>query len=376
MQNAEIDLDELVSAFEGTRIHMRVHGGNTGEAARRYNIDERKIVDFSSNANPLGPSSAAVRAARKGLAHIGRYTDPEMAALRKAIARFFGVKPAHVLCGSGSTGIIHLIPRALRPRKVLVLAPTFSEYASAVEDAGGEAVPFSLKERDGFRVDPLEMSFALKNVDMAFLCNPNNPTGQLVHKPEMLEIVRTALEHGVTLVVDESFMDFSEADSVVKEAVQTSHLICIRSFTKFFGMPGLRIGYAVSGEETIAGLREAQEPWIVTAPAEYAAIAALNDWGYIKKTRALIARERERVLSSLRVLPGLETFPSSANFILLKLTSLDGQVIIDRLGEQGLLVRNCSSFEGLDNRYIRIAVRTRWHNFRLVRALRKLLIPS
>ena len=211
---------------------------------------------------------------------------------------------------------------------------------------------------------------------MAFLCNPNNPTGRTVPKAEMLEIVRFALQNGVRLVVDEAFMDFDimGADSIVKEAVESSNLICLRDFASFFGMPGLRIGYAVSDEKTIAALHDRQEPWTVSIPTERAAIAVLGDWPYIKKTRRLVEKERGRLLSALRILPGVETFPCSANFILIKITSMDVPTFIGKLGELGMLVRDCSSFPGLDGRYIRIAVLARRENKRLIKAFRKLLV--
>jgi threonine-phosphate decarboxylase len=195
----------------------------------------------------------------------------------------------------------------------------------------------------------------------------------LIRKDEMFEIMRSATGHGARIVVDEAFMDFCDA-SMIKDAVESSHLICLRTFTTFFGMPGLRAGYAVSNEATINALREGQEFWPGSIPAEQAAIAALNDWGHIKKTRKLIEKERDRLLSAFRVLPGVETFPCAANFILIKLTSYDGGTLRNRLGEQGLIVRDGSSFPGLDGRFIRIAVKTRRENKRLIRALRKLLI--
>jgi threonine-phosphate decarboxylase len=262
----------------------------------------------------------------------------------------------------------------LKPKKVLIPIPTFPEYATAVEAAGGEVVPFRLKERSGFHVDPVEMAFALTGMDMALLCNPNEPTGMLVSKDEMAEIMRSAAQHGVQLVVDEAFMDYCDASTMIKEAVQSSNLICIRTFSTFFGMPGLRVGYAVSNESTIKTLREGQEFWAASVPAEQAAIAALNDWGHIKKTRRLIEQERDRLLSDLRVLPGVETFLGAANFILIKLISFDAGVLCDKLGERGLLVREGSSIPGLDGRYLQIAVRTRRENKRLIRALRELLI--
>ena len=355
------------------RTAPRIHGGNIHEAIKRYGLEENKIIDFSSNINPLGPSSAAKRAAKKSLELIDRYPDPGMTSLRNAIARYFGIKPAHVVCGNGSNSLIHLIPRVFRPKRVLIPVPTFTEYAAAVEGAGGEVVPLLLKERDGFRVDPLEMAFALKGVDMAFLCNPNNPTGLVIPKSEMTEIMQYAFQHNVRLVVDEAFMDFIESESIIKEVVHTTHLICLRAFTKFFGMPGLRIGYAISDEATAAVLRNWQEPWTVSIPAEHAAVAAMNDWSYIKRTRRVIERERDRLLSALRIMSGVETFPCSSNFIFIKVTAPDASLLVEKLGLRGILVRDCSSFSGLDSRYVRIAVKTRRENNRLVQALGELL---
>lgn len=351
----------------------RVHGGNIGRAAKQLGIDEKKIIDFSSNVNPLGPSSAALRAARKSLSNVDRYPDPEMAALRRAIARYFGIKTGQVMCGNGSNELIHLIPRAFRPKRVLIPAPTFSEYGPAAEEAGAEPVLLPLKERDGFRVDPLEMAFALKGVDMAFLCNPNNPTGLVIPKSEMLEIVRYAVENGVRLVIDEAFMDFIEAESMVKEAVQSSRVICLRTFTLFFGMPGLRVGYAVSSEETIASLRACQEPWTINIPGERAAIAALQDWRYIKRTRRLMEKQRTKLLAALRLLPGLEPYLGSTNFIFMKAAKHDSSLLAEKLGLRGLLVRDCSSFPGLDNHFLRVSVRKGSDNKRLLRGLREIL---
>ncbi len=359
---------------EGKRQNVREHGGNIYEAAKRYGLDVKKVVDFSSNVNPLGPSSLAKRAVKKAASCLDRYPDPSMVDLRRTLARYFGIKPEQVICGAGSNSLIHLIPRVFRPKRVLVPAPTFTEYLRAAEDAGAEVVTYPLKERDGFRIDPVEMAFALKGVDLAFIGNPNNPTGQIIPKIEMLEIVKYALQHDVKLVLDEAYMDFVEAESVLKEAVLASNIICIRSFATFFGMPGIRVGYAASDEATITALREGQEPWTVSIPAERAAMAALDDWAHIKKTRNIIEKERERLLSALRLLPGVETFPSAANFILVKVSSMDTYLLREKLGYQGLLLRECSMFPGLDARYVRIGVRTRRENKRLIKALRTLLI--
>lgn len=373
MQNTELETAGRI-AGKAEQKQARIGGGSIQAVMKRYNLDRKRIIDFSSNVNPLGPSSAAVKAAKQSLSRIDHYPDPLSTQLRRAIARYHGIAPEQVLCGSGSLNLIHLVPRALKPGKVVIPIPTFTEYAAAVDAAGGEVVPFRLKERNGYHVDPVEMAFALKGMDMAFLCNPNEPTGMLISRDEMSEIMRSAVEQGVQLVVDEAFMDFCDSSNMIKAAAQSTNLICIRTFTTFFGMPGLRVGYAVSNESTIRALREAQEYWAASVPAEQAAIAALNDWGYIKKTRRVIENERERLLSALRVLPGVETFPGAANFILIKLTSGDASGLCDKLAERGLIVREGSFIPGLDGRYLQIAVRTRGENKRLIRALRDLLI--
>ncbi len=372
MQNLECEAPETMPAAREQKV-PRTHGGNIREAALRYNRAEKNIVDFSSSINPLGPSPAARRAARKAINRIDRYPDPDMYELRGAIARSYGIKPEQVVCGNGSNALVHLIPRVFRPKRALIPMPTFSEYAAAVEDAGGEVVPMPLREENGYRADPLDLSFALKGVDMAFLCNPNNPTGAFIPKAEMQELLRMACENGVRLVVDEAFMDFVDAGSMVKEAVQSSSLIVLRAFTKFYGMPGLRVGYAIADSGTARRLRSGQEPWTIDIPSERAAIAALTDWGYAAKTRRYIARERGRLLAGLRLIRGVEPFPSPANYIFLKLTGIDSQLLTERLGRRGLLVRDCSSFPGLDNHYVRIAVRTWWQNRRLLKALREIL---
>ena len=374
VQDPAVIVDECVNAPIVGEKAPRIHGGNLREAAQRFDLREKDLVDFSSNVNPLGPSRAARSAVKRCLDRLDRYPDPDAEELRKAIARYFGIRTGQVLCGGGSNGLIHLIPRAFRPRRVLIPRPTFTEYGAAVEDSGGEVVPLLLTEKTGFRIDPVEMAFALKGMDMAFLCNPNNPTGGLVTRGDMLEIAGYAAREGVLLVVDEAFMDFEERESVLKEITGFPNVICLRAFTKFFGLPGLRVGYAVAEDQLIAGLRRHQEPWTVSVPAEGAAIAALGDWGHIRKTRELVETEREWLRDQLRLLPGIEPFPAAANFILFKMVKGEPAALVKRLGEQGFLVRDCSSFPGLNERFIRIAVRTRRENKGLIKAMRKVLL--
>ncbi len=373
MQKTEVEAANVESIRGKFHDHVRAQSGNFYETIRRYGIESGKIIDFSSNVNPLGPSSAAVRAAKRSLDCIDRFPDPELSDLRRAIARYYGVRPAHVVCANGSTALIRLAVSVFKPKRVLVPMPMFSEYARAAEEAGAAVSVLQLKEREGFRIDPLDMAFALKNVDMAFLCNPNNPTGLLLSKAEMHEIVRYALDQGVRLVVDEAFMDFINAESLVKDAVQGTHLICLRTFSLFFGMPGLRLGYAVTDESAASALREGQGPWKISLPAEQAAIAALHDWRYARKTLRMNEKERERLISLLRTLPDVETFPSSSNFVFLKVSAAKAPLLAEKLALRGYLVRDCSSFPGLDSRFIRLSVRNKRQNKSLILALKGLL---
>lgn len=373
MQKTETDTNTFSGSGDRMQGAPRVRDVAGDEAARRYGCAQKDIIDFSSNVNPLGPSSATIRAAKRSLSSIDRYPDPDMNRLRRAVARYFGIKPGQVVCGNGSTELINLIPRVFRPRKVLIPTPTFQEYAAAVVQAGGEVVALPLQERTGFRIDPLDMAFSLKGMDMAFLCNPNNPTGVLMSKTEMLEIVKYGLEQGVRIVVDEAFVDFANAESIVKEAVLASNLIVVRSFGIFFGMPGLRVGYAVCDETTAEALRSGQEPWTVNSAGEQAAIAALEDWRHARRTLRLIQKERERLLSAVRILPGVDTFPSSANFIFIKVPAPQAPLLAEKLAQRGFCVRDCSSFPGLDKRFLTIAVRIRRENKKLIQALRALI---
>ncbi len=373
MQNTECEIHAPRQTGQSGASVRVPEGATVRDAARRYGLNESDFIDFSSNGNPLGVPSSAVRGARKGLDLADRYPAPGSSTLRTAVARYYGVKPEQVLCSAGSTALIHLIPRIFRPRKVLIVEPTFPEYAVAAAAAGAEVVRLQMPERTGFRIDPLEMAFALKGVDMAFLCNPNNPTGLLMPKPEMLEIAKYALDLGVRLVIDEAYMDFTSAETVVKEAVQSPQMICLRTFSAFFGMPGLRVGYCLAGDTTVAALEAGQEPWSVNTAAEHAAVAALNDWRHTRKTLRLMDKERERFHSALRIMPGVETFPSAANFLFLKVPADKAPLLVDKLALRGMLIRDCSCFPGLDSRYVRITVRTGGENKRLLRALRELL---
>lgn len=352
------------------------HGGNIYAASRQTGIPEDKIVDFSASINPLGVPRS-VRA--EMIAHIGNlrhYPDPYAGGLCAEIGRSIGVDPDSIICGNGSTELIYLITRALQPKSVLVPSPTFSEYENAVNTCRGawrgarsRVIHFPLLERNDFKLAADEFIKAMKGCDMAFICNPNNPTGGLVRKNDILRIADAANEIGCYLVLDEAFIDFIPGGSVVNKVKSNPHLIVLRSLTKFYALSGLRIGYAVFHPELIGRIMRLKEPWTVNTLAQIAGMTALGDSGYAAKTFAIIDKEKIYLEEGLRRI-GIDFYPSCANFYLLRMDNAAGAVSF--LRDKGILVRDCSNFVGLDNSYIRIAVRSRRENMRLLKELGKL----
>jgi len=351
------------------------HGGDVHAAARELRRPVSRLLDFSASINPLGPSKRVLRAAAGALSFACHYPDPTCHDLVTALASRWKLDPSHFLIGNGSSELLHLLPRALAIRRALILGPTFSEYARAVTAQGGRVSYFHATRKDGYQVPLVQALKALRacrsKVDALFLCNPNSPTGQAIEPEEVLALVETASRQVAWTVVDESFVEYCEGHSVLGSVARAPRLVVVRSFTKFYALPGLRIGYLVAAGETAARLRRLQPPWAVNVLAQAAAQAALEDQRHAQRSLAFMHRERTRLAKALRVIPGLHVFPSAANFLLVELPPpMPAAHVTQTLREQGLLIRDCSAIPGLTERTIRITVRTTAENRRLVTALR------
>ncbi len=350
------------------------HGGNIYRLSKELGIPAGDVIDFSASINPLGVSERVKSAVMKALEDAPHYPDPEAEGLREELAGFHGIDPGSILCGNGSTELIYLIPLALHPARVLIPVPTFSEYERAVLRAGigrTEIRFLYLQEEKGFRIDPAEFIEAMQEgaPDMAFLCNPNNPTGRLMKREQVLEIARAAREMGCLLVVDEAFIDFCPGESVIREAGGNPCLIVLRSMTKFYGLAGLRVGYGVFPPHITEMLKGLKEPWTVNSLAQAAAVEALRDSDHARRTEELLGSERDFLEEGLGRL-GIRIYPSEANFYLLR---LEGAEVVERdLRRKGMMVRNCSNFRGLDGSFIRVAVRSRRENALLVEGLSRI----
>ena len=366
------------------RLNNSMHGGNVYEAARALRRPVSQLVDFSASVNPLGPSPRALQAITRACRLLQHYPDPDCVALRQALASRWRCDPGRIVLGNGSTELIHLFPTALRLRHLLVVGPTFSEYAKAMQKCGGRVSTVLAERADGYRPPVVRAIQAMGQngrrrrgssaVDAVVLCNPNSPTGQACDQDDVINLARVCERRGVQVIIDETFADYCEERSVMPLIHRIGRVTVLRSFTKFFGLPGLRLGCLIAHPEIAQRVRSCQPPWSVNTLAQEAGLAALEDRRYMQLSRSFMTRERARFSTLLEALPGCRVFPSNANFLLMELPR-EGQVreVTVQLRREGLLIRDCSAVPGLNGRSIRIAVRKRSENNRLVRALSYLL---
>lgn len=346
-----------------------IHGGDLAGSRSRY--PGRTFLDFSVNVNPLGMPEGVRAAYLACLQECGAYPDPLCRELLRALSRFEGIGEDRILCGCGAADLIYRAAFALRPRKALVLAPTFAEYELALMQAGCGVQRFPLREEEDF-LPGKALVEEVRDKDLAILCNPNNPTGRLMPR-ELLESVADACrESGTTLLLDECFLDFlpePDAFSLKHRLGRDHRLIVLRAFTKIFAMPGLRLGYALfSDSGLLRKCRDAGPPWAVSAPAQACGIAATRESKYLARTRECVPLWREELSAGLRDC-GCRVFPSDANFLLFRHPRAD---LFARLEERGVLIRDCADFYGLGPGYYRAGVRAPEENRKLIEAVKGL----
>ena len=350
------------------------HGGNVHKVARERRISVGQIVDFSANINPLGFPASGVRAIRSALKQIMHYPDPACWELRRALAQHCCVDPDMILVGNGSTELIHLLPRVLAIKSALIIGPTFEEYAHALMDAGSLVQYVHARGEERFRPpvkDVLRDLTARKSrFDAVFLCNPNNPTGRVMNRRCVRELAEAVDRQQAWLIVDEAFIDYCQTQSVVSMLNEYPRMVVLRSLTKFYAMPGLRIGYLLAGSKVVDQIKDRQPPWSVNSVVQEVSRSVLRDHTYATRSRTFMKQERSRFMRGLRSLPAIRAYPSAANFVLVELPvwTCAGEVT-DRLASEDLLVRDCSALPGLTTQMIRVAIRTAKENRRLIEAL-------
>ena len=355
-----------------------VHGGNISKKYSK-NLDKwKEILDFSTNINPIGPSKNVLTAIENNLWQIAYYPESSSLLLREEVSNFFGnkISPESLIICAGLTELINLTAEVfIQPNsKVLIPVPTYEDYKWAVNKFGGKTKFLNLQSQDNFRMDSI-IEYITPDISSIYICNPNNPTARLENSKLMIEIVELANNNNILVFVDESFIDYCDPKSSLIFQIQNyPNLIIFRSFTKFFALTGLRIGYGISNENIIELLMKGKLPWNVNCLAQVAAIYAIRDQIFIRNSRENINKERNYLINSLKNIAGIKVFPSDTGFILFQLKSnIDPNKFEEKLLENKILIRNCSSFQGLDDTYYRIGIKLRKDNEKLIKILKKLL---
>ena len=345
-----------------------VHGGDWMGYRERFGRD---ALDFSANVSPLGLPEGVAQAIRETLVEADRYPDPLCRTLRAALSRAEGVPPEQILCGNGAADLIFRLVWAAKPRRALVTAPTFAEYAAALDTAGCEVKRFFLGEAEDFAVTDALVDAVDESTDMVFLCQPNNPTGQLAAPGLVEKLLRRCEACGAILAVDECFLDFlpDHALHTAKGLLGEGNLVILKAFTKLYGMAGVRLGYALSADTALLEQMQAcGQPWGVSSLAQAAGLAALEETAYVEKVRALIAEQRPRLTAGLRAL-GLRVLDGRTNYLLFQAPETLGET----LRQRGAVLRSCANYPGLGPGWYRTAVRTGPENEQLLKLLAEVL---
>lgn len=357
---------------------LGTHGGDLRKASEQYGFLPQEWLDFSANINPLGLAPSIRAAIIRHLDDITNYPDTEAVRCKQVIAGYYALPYDKLVIGNGAVELIYLMAYVLRPQRVLIPIPTFSEYERAIRNINGQVRYFSLPADKEFRLDPDEFIDMLGWADMCFLCNPNNPSGSITRQADLEKIISAAEKLSVRVVLDESFMDFvtcSPEYTCRHLSLRYDNLVIIHSLTKFFAIPGLRLGFGVMPGDLARTLDKAKDPWNVNTLAQIAAVTALQDKDYINETINLIEREKQFMFDELNKIDGIASYRPAANFLLLKMNhaQLNSTALCDAAARRGILIRDCSLFPGLDENYVRVAVKGHEENRRLIYELRDLL---
>ena len=326
------------------------------------------VADFSSNINPLGCHASVLRAMRRSLGRVHEYPDPSSEGLVRELARYTGLGRANLAVGNGAVEILYNFASMFLPkRRVLIPAPTFQEYEAA---SSLNRCRTEFFETASLADDIGRFVARIPRRGCVFVCNPNNPTGSLVSRGDVLRIVRAAAERSSLAFVDECFIELvpDSDQSVISSVKRHGNLLVLRSLTKSFGLPGIRVGYAAGHAGLVSALNRTRIPWSVNSVAQDAGAEALRHPGHLARANRLIRAEYAFRRDRINRIDGMRCLDSATNFVLIE-SGMRSATLQRRLLGRGVLVRDCAGFRGLSDRFVRAAVRTRPENLRLVRAL-------
>lgn len=348
-----------------TRHIPVIHGG-------RPTLHNSKIIDFSSNISPIGIPPSVKKTLKKNIDNIKNYPDFSSSTVISSLKKYTQLEKSNILVGNGAIEIIYNFCFAFlsKKTKVLIPVPTFQEYETAAKLNNCKISYFKTMNLSE-NLD-LFISQIPKN-GCVFICNPNNPTGKLLPKNQLLEIIQKAKKLSTLVFVDECFIEMvpESNESIISYVKKYQNLFVLRSLTKSFALPGIRIGYAAASKQMIEILEKIKIPWSVNSLAQDAANAALKNRSHLIQSNLMIKKELNYLTNKINKIDGFHCDDSSTNFILIKIKK-DSTKLQKKLLEQKLLIRDCKNFRGLNNHFIRIAVKSHKDNLKLVKALENL----
>ncbi len=350
------------------------HGGNVYSAG----VHNTEVVDFSANINPLGLSDSIKKSIMDNMESLVHYPDPTGTLLKQAISVHYGINEESVILGNGAVELMYIYFHCRTPKKVLIPVPSFSEYERAAMAAKCRIERLYMDKKQDFALDKSRLMELLPEVDAVVLGNPNNPTGELITREWLERIVEGAARVNTDVLVDESFLDFLTSDkdyTVIDFTESYPNLLVLRSMTKFFAIPGLRLGFGVTNGALMDKMEPGRDPWNVNLLAQMAGVAALKDKTYQMDSRQIISGCIDYLYSTLSSIEGLKVYKPSVNFILASVegTGMTSSEFVKAMGTRGILVRDCCNYPGMDNYHVRFAVRLMEENKKLVETIRQVL---
>ena len=352
------------------------HGSDLEKIEQIYGIRKEDIVSFSANVNPLGISPRLREHLASHIDCITSYPDREYTTLRRRMAEYAGSEPENIIVGNGSTELISLFIQIEHPKKAMILGPTYSEYEREVALGGGTTLYYPLKEESGFALDTAHFTSKLDDsLDLLILCNPNNPTSSCIPVEDMRKILDVCKEHDIYVMVDETYIEFVEDvahTSAVPLTAYYNNIIILRGTSKFFASPGLRLGYAITGnQDLLRNMNQRKNPWTINSLAAIAGELMFQDKEYIAATRNLISQERSRCYERLLASERFQPYQPTANFMLVRILdpAFTSQILFDRAIREGMMIRDCSTFPFLNDQYIRFCFMKPEDNTRLLDCL-------
>ncbi len=354
-----------------------LHGGQLRQISERFNKPVAQLIDFSANINPDGPPATVVLSLRTGLDDLSMlttYPDLQQTELKQAIAEYCDLHPRNLVVANGFVPLLECTLRTLKIKRCLLPVPAFVEYRRSLTRAGVKVEPHILSAASNFRYNLAPLVDGQH--DAILLANPQNPSGTLTRKETLRQLVSKCAEQQISVLVDEAFIDYTPLDSITGDVNRFVNLVVFRSVTKFHGIPGLRVAYAAANQGVAQAIDENLPPWPITTLASRAAANALQDNHFAEHSRILNNRRKSELVSGLAAL-GTESFPSAANFLLIR---LPGTISVEQfwkrmIVEHNIVLRDCSNYEGLAAGYLRVAVRTERENHQLLHAF-SLTLPS